>query len=67
MDFALNITMDKKEMRHPRNVARALERVAHDLDKKFELGTEPAHAEGIVRDVSGSIVGRWEIRPEAKS
>jgi hypothetical protein len=58
MDFVLKIAMDKKEMRHPRNVARALERIAQELDKKFALGAEPTQAEGIVRDVSGSIVGR---------
>lgn len=63
MDFELHLTMDKKEMRHPRNLARALERLAHDLDQRFGIDDEVKHAEGPIRDVSGAIVGRWEIRP----
>lgn len=61
MQLVVEITMDKKEMRHPRNVARALERVARALDERFGVDDEPAPAEGVVRDVSGSIVGRWSI------
>lgn len=61
MEFVLHITIDKKEMHHPRNVARALERVARTLDDRFAVGAEPEQAEGAVRDVTGSVVGRWEI------
>jgi len=64
MDFVLHVTMDKAaKMQHPRNIARALERLANELDDRFGVNAEPAHAEGVVRDVSGSIVGRWELRP----
>jgi hypothetical protein len=35
MDFTLTIATDAPEMGHARNVARALERLAHELDRRF--------------------------------
>jgi hypothetical protein len=63
VNFLVTITMDKHEIRHPRNVARALERLAQDLDKQFGIDDEPEEVEGVIKDVSGSVVGRWELRP----
>lgn len=62
MEFITYIVMDKKEMAHPRNVARALERLAKALDAQFGTLDEASPTEGIVRDLSGTIVGRWELR-----
>ncbi len=64
MDFAVHITMDKEEMRHPRNIARALERLAHELDNRFGVNDEAAERlEGTIRDVTSAVVGRWELSP----
>lgn len=62
MEFVVQLAMDKCEMSHPRNVARALERLASELDARFALESRPDGAEGVIRDVSGSVVGRWELR-----
>ncbi len=62
MNFVVTISMDKKEICHPRNIARALERLACDLDEKFGIDDEPEDAEGVVQDVSGSVVDRWKLR-----
>lgn len=61
MDFIVKVTMDKNEMKHPRNVARALERIARDLDERFALNAVAEPAKGVIRDVSGSVVGGWEL------
>jgi hypothetical protein len=62
MEFVVQLTMDKNEMSHPRNVARALERLATELDAKFPIAASAKEAKGVIRDVKGSIVGRWELR-----
>jgi len=55
--------MDKPEIAHPRNVAAALARLAQELESKFSVNDQARPSAGPIRDVSGSIVGRWEIAP----
>jgi hypothetical protein len=62
MDFTVILTMNKPEMQHPRHIARALERLAQELDEKFGMQIEQLPAQGAIRDVTGVIVGAWELR-----
>lgn len=60
MNFKVNISMDKKEMSHPRNVANALHRVAEELFAKYQVNdTVEETKTGLIRDVNGAIIGTW--------
>ena len=63
MKFVLIIDTDNPCIGHGRNVARALERVVHDLDKKYPMedGIIKENNKGVVLAIDSSVIGRWEI------
>ncbi len=65
MKFTLTINTDNPCIGHGRNAARALERVARDLDEIYPMEdgllSKRGNRTGVVRAIDGSIVGTWEI------
>lgn len=54
--FTLTIELGNDAMQAPEDVARALRRVAVDVER-VEFTPLPVH----VRDANGNTVGRWEV------
>lgn len=65
MKFKVVIDTANKKIEHPRNVARALERLAHQLDVRFSWNYEEKEkSHGVIKTIDGCIVGTWEMESE---